>query len=515
MKVMKQNSAHPVVLEALGMTKQYGGQLALKDVTFRVRSGAVNVLIGENGAGKSTLMRLLAGIEKATSGQILLDSVPLELHSPRDAAAAGIAIVHQDLAVLGNLDVAENIFAGRELVRAGTLINRAAEEQLSGVALKSIGMPMGPLTMELPAESLSLGCRQLIELARSLAHKARILILDEPTSALSTTEAEVLYQVIEELKSRGVAIIYISHRLHELMHLGDYFAVLRDGRLVGEGVRGNVDRAWIVERMSGRAADMAIARNAQHDTETVLQVSGLNTRQPGRPAVKNVSFSVCKGEVVGVYGLLGSGRTELLEALAGLRRPDTGVVAVHSKQVLLQSVADAIRVGITLAPEDRQRDGLVPDLSILENISLAALAGFSHYGVLARGEECWAVKQVAAQMQISATDLDLPVTSLSGGNQQKVVLARCLMSRPVVLLLDEPTRGVDVRAKADIYRALRALAAEGLSILFTSSEIEETRTFADRVLVMARGSIVAEMPAGELTDEALFAAASSPLEFSA
>jgi erythritol transport system ATP-binding protein len=514
MSVLQQSDTDPIVLEALGMTKQYGGQLALKDVSFRVRSGAVNVLIGENGAGKSTLMRLLAGIEKPTSGRILLDGVPLQFHSPRDAVAAGIAIVHQELAVLGNLNVAENIFAGRELVRAGTLINRAAEEQRSGVALKSIGMPMGPLTMELPTDSLSLGCRQLIELARSLAHKARILILDEPTSALSTKEAEVLFQVIEELKSRGVAIVYISHRLHELMHLGDYFAVLRDGRLVGEGVRGEVDRKWIVERMSGHVADPT-ARNAQSTTETILQVSGLSTRAPGRPAVKNVSFSVCKGEVVGIYGLLGSGRTELLESLAGLRRPDGGVVTMRGKQMQSRSVADAIRAGITLAPEDRQRDGLVPDLSILENISLAALAGFSRYGLLAHSNEISAVKQVAAQMQISATDLDLPVTSLSGGNQQKVVLARCLMSRPAILLLDEPTRGVDVRAKADIYRALRTLASEGLSILFTSSEIEETRLLADRVLVMARGSIVADRPAGELTDEALFAAASSPLELSA
>jgi erythritol transport system ATP-binding protein len=374
---------------------------------------------------------------------------------------------------------------------------------------------MEPRAMEFPTENLSLGCRQLVELARSLAHKARILILDEPTSALSTTEAEVLFRVIEELKSRGVAIIYISHRLHELMYLGDYFTVLRDGRVVGEGMRGSVDRAWIVERMSGRAVDATIARHVPAATEAVLQVAGLSARQSGRPAVHDVSFSVCKGEVVGIYGLLGSGRTELLEALAGLRQPDAGVVTVRGKQMLLQSVTDAIRAGITLTPEDRQRDGLVPDLSILENISLAALAGFSHYGLLSRGDETAAVKQVAAQMQISATDLDLPVTTLSGGNQQKVVLARCLMSRPVVLLLDEPTRGVDVRAKADIYRALRALAVNGLSILFTSSEIEETRLLADRVLAMARGSIVAEFPAGELTDEALFAAASPPLEFGA
>jgi erythritol transport system ATP-binding protein len=403
----------------------------------------------------------------------------------------------------------ENVFAGRELTRAGLFIDRSREEQRSGVALANIGMPMEVYAMRAPVDGLSLGCRQLVELARSLAHGAKILILDEPTSALSVTEAEALYRVIEDLKSRGVAIVYISHRLDELLHLGDYFTVLRDGQFVGEGERGNVDRAWIVERMSGRGSDEAIARRApQKSAGAVLEVVGLNVQQPGRPAVNGVSFSVGYGEVVGIYGLLGSGRTELMEALAGLRRPDAGMVKLSGEQVTLDNVAATIRAGMTLAPEDRQKDGLVPELSIRENISLASLGEFSHRGFLVRSEETARVRATAAQLQISAVDLELPVTALSGGNQQKVVLARCLMRRPSVLLLDEPTRGVDVRAKADIYRALRDLATKGLCILFTSSEMEETRLLADRVLVMTRGRIAAEFIAAELTDERLFAAAS-------
>ncbi|MDP9051517.1 MAG: sugar ABC transporter ATP-binding protein, partial [Acidobacteriota bacterium] len=494
----------------------YGGQTALTNVNFHVRSGAVNVLIGENGAGKSTLMRLLAGAEQPSEGQIVMEGRTLQLRSPRDASAEGISIVHQDLSVLDNLDVAENIFAGRELVRAGILVDRHDEEQRSGTALRHIGMPMDAHAMQFPAGDLSLGCRQLVEVARSLAHRAKILILDEPTSALSSAEANILYRVVEDLKSRGVAIIYISHRLHELLHLGDYFTVLRDGQVVGEGERGAVDRTWIVERMSGRSADAALPRRASlHSTEQVLEVVKLGVRQSGRPAVKNVSFTVGKGEVVGIYGLLGSGRTELMEALAGLRRPETGVVKICGKPAPLGNIAATIRSGITLAPEDRQKDGLVPDLSIRENISLASLADFSHRGFLNRTGEIEKARRIAAQVRISATDLELPVTTLSGGNQQKVVLGRCLMRNPSVLLLDEPTRGVDVSAKADIYSVLRDLASKGLSILFTSSEIEETQLLADRVLVLARGSISAEFTAAELTDAALFAAASPAVEVNA
>jgi erythritol transport system ATP-binding protein len=516
MKEALQDGLDTVVLEARGMTKQYGAQLALQDATFRVRRGAVNVLIGENGAGKSTLMKLIAGVEEATAGQIWMEGRMLRLRSPRDATAAGIAIVHQELAVLDNLNVPENVFAGRELVRAGVLVDQRNEEQQSGVALKHIGMPMDIKAMRIPSGDLSLGCRQLVELARSLAHGAKVLILDEPTSALSSAEAEMLYRVIEDLKSRGVAIVYISHRLHELLYLGDYFTVLRDGKVVGEGMRGSVDRAWIVERMSGRSGQANHAHDAPlQSTELALEVEDLSVRQSGRPSVDGVNFSVRKGEVVGIYGLLGSGRTELMEVLAGLQRPDSGLVKVRGRPVTLSSVAAAIRAGITLAPEDRQKDSLVPGLSIRENISLASLSDFSHYGFLGRLDEARRVKEVATQVQISAVDLELPVTTLSGGNQQKVVLARCLMRRPSVLLLDEPTRGVDVRAKADIYLALRNLAAQGLSVLFTTSEMEETQLLADRVLVMARGRIAAEFRAAELTDELLFAAASPAVGVSA
>ncbi|HEY4380406.1 MAG TPA: sugar ABC transporter ATP-binding protein [Acidobacteriaceae bacterium] len=504
-----QGSLHPIALEARGMSKRYGAQLALNDVTFRVRRGAVNVLIGENGAGKSTLMKLIAGVEGPTAGEIWMDGKVLRIRSPRDATAAGIAIVHQELAVLDNLNVSENIFAGRELVRAGVLVDQRNEEEQSGVALQHVGMPMNLGEMRITSGDLSLGCRQLVELARSLAHGAKILILDEPTSALSAAEAATLYRVIEDLKSRGVGIVYISHRLHELLHLGDYFTVLRDGRVAGEGVRADVDRAWIVECMSGRhgtaSAPVGEVRSA---AEMTLVVEELSVRQSGRPAVNGVNLEVRKGEVVGIYGLLGSGRTELLETLAGLHRPTAGRVKLCGKVAELKNVTAAIRAGITLAPEDRQRDSLIPDLSIRENISLAALENFSRHGFLARADEAGEVKGIADQVQISAQDLELPVTTLSGGNQQKVVLARCLMRRPIVLLLDEPTRGVDVRAKADIYAVLRGLAMQGLSVLFTTSEMEEARLLADRVLVMARGRIAAEFQAGNFTDEALFAAAS-------
>jgi erythritol transport system ATP-binding protein len=509
MTLSANNATSDAVMEARGMTKRYGANVALNNVTFHVRRGAVNVLIGENGAGKSTLMRLLSGAEPATAGEISMEGRVLNLRSPRDAAAEGISIVHQELAVMENLDVAENVFAGRELVRAAVLVDRNGQERRSGVAMSTLGMPMDARGLQISTGELSLGCRQVVELARSVAHGAKVLILDEPTSALSASEAESLFRVIADLKGNGVSIVYISHRLHELLHLGDYFTVLRDGCVVGEGKRGDVDRAWIVERMSGRVMDATPARSDRlEDAERVLDVSNLSVRQEGRPAVEDVTLAVRRGEIVGIYGLLGSGRTELMESLAGLRRPDAGEVRVRAKRVQLDSVVSAIAAGITLVPEDRQRDGLLPEMSIRENVSLASLKEFSRGGFMAREQEEMRVKELAAQMQIAADDLELPVTTLSGGNQQKVVLARCLMRRPAVLLLDEPTRGVDVRAKAEIYKTLRELAAKGLSVLFTSSEIEETRLLADRVIVMARGRTAAEFVTEKVTDEELFAAAS-------
>ncbi len=498
-----------VVVEARSVTKRYGANIALSDVTFRVRRGAVNVLIGENGAGKSTLMRLLAGVEQADSGQILVEGAPRIMRSPRDAEAVGIAIVHQELAVLENLDLSENIFAGRELVRSAVLIDRDAQDLRSDAVLAELHKPLAVRSL---AGALSLGNRQLVEVARSLAHRAKVLILDEPTSALSGAESAILFRVIEELKRRGVAIVYISHRLQELLELGDHFTVMRDGRIVGCGERGEVDRRWIVGHMSGQDP-MPQAETAVRPTtrEPMLQVTGLVALATDRTAVKGVSFTVGRGEIVGIYGLLGSGRTELMEALAGLGTI-AGEVIIGGRRVSVESVVTAAAAGIALVPEDRQRDGLVPELSIRENISLGSLREFARGGWLRRGAEAARVREIAAQMSITARDLEQPVTTLSGGNQQKVVVARCLMRRPKVLLLDEPTRGVDVAAKAEIYRLLRDLAAKGLSVLFSTSEIEEARTLSDRVLVMVQGELAGEFTSSEITDEGLFAAASPAVE---
>jgi erythritol transport system ATP-binding protein len=501
-------SAEPdIILEARGITKRYPGNIALNNVTFRVRRHQVTVLIGENGAGKSTLMRILSGVEKADEGQLFLNGLPIAVRSPREAAAQGISIVHQELAVLPNLSISDNIFAGREITRAASFVDRSAEDIRSNSALDRLRKPMDVGT---PTSQLSLGSRQIVELARALAHGAKILILDEPTSALSTAEAESLFGVIADLKSSGVTIIYISHRLHELLHLGDHFTVLRSGRVVGEAPRAEVTRHWIVESMSGRADTSDLdARLSYTSRETALTVDSLKLAasvggEEAQAPVHDLSFTLGKGEVLGIYGLLGAGRSEVLEALAGFRPILSGEVAVRNRKVRIRSVIDAMNAGIVLVPEDRQRDGLIPELSIRENVALATSNG----PFLSRAQETTRVRELATDLNIAARDLELPVTALSGGNQQKVLLARCLMRSPAILLLDEPTRGVDAGAKAEIYRILRGLTAKGLSILFTSSEIEETRTLADRVFVLCQGRIAAEFAHAEVTDEALFSAAS-------
>jgi erythritol transport system ATP-binding protein len=460
----------------------------------------VNVLIGENGAGKSTLMRILAGVEQPDEGAVFINGEQVEIRSPREASALGIAIVHQELSAMPNLDVSENIFAGRELVHAAMVVNRAEEDRRGSAAMTRLrhSLPVTQLVSQ-----LSLGARQMVELARSLAHGARILILDEPTSALSQTEAETLFGVVAELKAAGVTIVYISHRLHELLHLGDFFTVFRSGEVVGEAARAEVTRGWIVERMSGRAeAEQRRRTVAGRDVAVALDVRDVSVA-PAGTLVNGISFLIRRGEIVGIYGLLGAGRTELLEGLAGCRALSAGSVAVNGQAVRLKRVSDAMKAGLVLIPEDRGRDGLIPEMSIRENVTL--LGGGL---LLSRAEETVRVRDLVKRLQIAARDIELPVMALSGGNQQKVLLARCLLRNPVVLMMDEPTRGVDVGAKAEIYKTLRALADEGLSVLFASSEIEETRTLADRVMVMCQGRISAELSADEATDEALFSFAS-------
>ena len=499
-------TSHDIILEAHAITRRYPGTIALDRVDFRVYRNQVNVLIGENGAGKSTLMRILAGVEQQDEGRLILEGVEIRLRSPREATRHGIAIVHQELSVLPNLDLADNIFAGRELTRAVALVHRSLEEMRASEALRHLRSPMDVRTL---AGRLSLGSRQIVELARALEQKAKILILDEPTSALSNTEAESLFEVIAEFKRAGVTIIYISHRLNELLHLGDRFTVLRSGRVVGEASRAEVDRRWIVVRMSGRDVSKPEALSTPGQASTLLSVAELtvapdsDSATQGTP-VQDVSFSLLEGEVLGIYGLLGAGRTELLEAIAGARGIRSGTIRLRDKKLRVKSATDAVRAGIHLVPEDRQRDALVPDLSVRENMALAGAGGM----LLDKTSETARALQLVKDLNIRVSDLELPVTALSGGNQQKVIIARCLMCSPKLLLLDEPTRGVDVGAKAEIYAILRRLASKGIGILFTSSEIEEIQALADRAVVLCQGRISATLERKDLTDEGLFVAAS-------
>jgi erythritol transport system ATP-binding protein len=500
------SSSREVLLEARHIVKRYPGNLALDNVTFRAYRGCVNVLIGENGAGKSTLMRILSGSETPDSGEIVMHGELIRLESPRDATAQGISIVHQELAVLPNLDVSDNIFAGRELTSFRGWIDRRKEDRQATSALARLRHPLGVTT---PAAQLSLGNRQILEVARALAHRSELVLLDEPSSALSLTETETLFAIIADLLANGTTVVYISHRLDELLHLGDHFTVLRSGRVVGEAVRGEATRRWFIETMSGRTSHAATPRAGQTKGPSILQVRGLSL--PGvtegeviQQPLHEISFDVSRGEVLGIYGLLGSGRTELLESLAGARTKVSGSVHLKGASLPLQSVSQVAAAGMVLVPEDRQRDGLVPDLSVHENIALAA-AGTVW---LSREQEAVKVRELVRKLHINVQDIGLPVTVLSGGNQQKVLLARCLLREPAVLLLDEPTRGIDVNAKAEISVLLRELASEGLSIVFTSSEFEETKTLADRALVLCQGRIAAELTEDSIQEHKLFAAAS-------
>jgi len=494
-----------IVIEARNVVRKYPGTTALKGVNFRVYRNKVNVLIGENGAGKSTLVRILAGAESATSGEILLEGRQVAFIDTRDAAKHGLAMVHQELSVLPNLSIADNIFAGREVSRMGIVMDRRQTDR-SMDALNKLGSEIDARTR---ADALPLGQRQIVEIARSLAHRSKVLIFDEPTSALSSAECERLFSSIHDLKRQGVSIIYISHRLQELLDVGDYFTVLRDGQVAGEGRRGEVDRRWIVERMTGRIVhkDAPAAKPGTIEA-ALLRTDALTVLgNGGRRLLDRINLTVAPGQILGIYGLLGSGRTELLETLAGARNADSGEVLFRGQPCKFASAADAMRRGIALVPEDRKTDALLPGLSIRENISLAGVRTFGRF-FISRRKESARVEQVARELQINAVDLEMPVSSLSGGNQQKVVLARCLLAEPSLLLLDEPTRGVDVGAKAEIYQILRDLASRGMGIVFASSEIEEIQQLAQQVAVLCRGAIVETFNVSSANEERLFSAAS-------
>jgi erythritol transport system ATP-binding protein len=495
----------PSVLEARQVTKVFSGTVALAGVDFRLERGTVHALVGENGAGKSTLVKILAGIEQPSSGTVLLDGEPVRFGSAGDAAARGIGVIHQELQLFPDLTVVENLFVGRERrTRYGT-IAASAEETATRAVLRKLGQSLPPRTR---VGSLPLGQQQIVEIARALVHDARVLLMDEPSSALSASEIPTLFRVIRDLTSHGVAIVYISHRLDELLAIADQVTVLRDGRVVGGGTADRVDVRWIVKHMTGREEASGPRVSRAPAGRTILAVDDLRLPQkPGRSALRGVSFELRSGEVLGLYGLMGAGRTELLESLMGVHGDATGRVSVEERDLQELDVSERVASGLAMVPEDRQAAGLVPTMTVRENVTLSSLAHLARRGRVSPSAEREAIRPLVGELQIKTPGLDAPIGALSGGNQQKVVIARCMMSRPRVLLMDEPTRGVDVAAKLEILESIHRLAARGLAVVFATSELAEAQ-HASRVLVMARGRVTADLAAAEATDERLTSAAS-------
>jgi erythritol transport system ATP-binding protein len=496
-------STDGVILRAQDVTKVFPGTLALDRVTFDVRAGLVNVLVGENGAGKSTLMKILAGVEQPTHGRVLLDGEEIRLHSPLDAGRHGIGIIYQELNLCPNLSVVDNIFLAREMVRRGAL-DRNAERERAREIVSRLEQDVDPDAM---VRDLRIGQQQIVEIAKALAQEVRILIMDEPTSALSASEVEVLFRVIRELRSRGVTIVYISHKLDELMQIGDTITVLRDGRVVAEGRIADVDVPWIIERMVGRNPAALFTRKDRALGAPLLRVQGMTLpRVGGGFVVDHVSFELRAGEVLGFYGLMGAGRSDLLDCLIGDRPEAGGTIWLDGREIRDGAVGDRIAAGLVLVPEDRQRDGLVPSLSVAHNMVLASLRRYLNRFYLVARKERAAVDRLIGELSIRVANPQQSITSLSGGNQQKVVVAKGLLTRPKVLMLDEPTRGIDVGAKAEIFQLMSRLAAEGYGVLFVSSELKEVLAMGDRILVMSKGAITGEFSRAEATEERLVAA---------
>ncbi|MEO1238683.1 MAG: sugar ABC transporter ATP-binding protein [Pseudomonadota bacterium] len=492
-----------VVLAARDISKSFGAVKALRHVNFDVHRGQVTTLFGENGAGKSTLMKILSGVHQPTDGAILLEGQPVTLTSTVDARNRGISIIHQELSLSPNMNVRDNIFLGREIMGA-TGVNYAEEERQARDLMRELEEDIDPLTL---VEDLRLGQQQIVEIARALSVNSRILIMDEPTSALSASEVEVLFKVIDDLKGRGVSIVYISHHLEEALTITDHAVVLRDGAMTASAPRAEIDLEWIVRNMVGDNFDLGSPPEGHAIGAPALSISGLVVPQPsgqGR-AVDNFDLDVRAGEIVCIYGLMGAGRTEMMECVAGRLRQTGGEVRLNGQDVSHLTISERIAAGLVLVPEDRQRDGLVQTMTVGRNLSLASIATFTRSFLTDRTRENAIIHQSIRTVTVKTDGPGAPISSLSGGNQQKVVIGKMLATQPSVILLDEPSRGIDIGAKAEVFRILADRAAAGAAVVYSTSEVGECLSIAHRIIVMRRGRIVAEF-AHDTTKEAIMAA---------
>jgi ribose transport system ATP-binding protein len=480
------------------ISKRFPGALALERVDFDLSAGELVGLVGENGAGKSTLMKILAGIHRADSGEIRIGGASIEMHGPADAARLGIAVIHQERELIDTLDVAGNVFLGREPTRGGPLqwldrrrMHADTERQLTRIGLS--------LRAETPLRRLPPAQQQLVAIARALSMDARLLVLDEPTSSLTASDAERLFGVLRDLRSAGTAIVYISHRLKEIETLADRAVVLRDGRNAGTLDRRSISHDRLVQLMVGRAVEPA-GRPAASAGPAVLQIERLRT---SRYPDAEVSLTLHRGEVLGLAGLIGAGRSDLAEAICGVGPSLSGRVLLDGRPLAIRSPRDAILHGICLVPEDRRRCGVVAPMSVRENVTLPALGSYARFGLVARKVEGDAVRRISSALRVKAASIETPVATLSGGNQQKVVLAKWLALRPRVIVFDEPTQGVDVGAKAEIHRLIRRLAEEGAAVAMISSDMEEIVAHSDRVAVMHDGRVTGILARHECSPESI------------
>ena len=492
-------SATPLLAVA-GITKRFPGVLALDAVDFAVRPGQVHALVGENGAGKSTLLKVVAGAERPDAGTLTVEGKPVSFAAPRDALRAGITVIYQELSLVPALGADANIFLGMEPARHGVLDRRAATRQ-AGDALRALGADFDPTT---PARDLSVAEQQLVELARALARDARLIALDEPTAALSHPETERLFAQIRELCARGIGVVFVSHRLEEVRRIADEITVLRDGRRAFTGPAASVDDAALIRHMVGRDVEYArVPSAAPAPGMALLEARGLARHR----AFADVTLVLRRGEIVGLAGLVGAGRTEVARCIAGVDPLDAGSMLLSGVPYRPSSPREAIGRRVVYLPEDRKTQGLVLGLSVRENVTLPTLTRFTRWGVVRGQNERAAAAQQVRGVELRPPDIEREAGTLSGGNQQKVVLAKWLLADADVLLFDEPTRGVDIATKAELHHVIRSLADAGKAVLVISSELPEVLALADRIVVMREGRVSGELSAAEATAERILALA--------
>ncbi len=495
---------HPV-LSLRGISKSFPGVKALSDVQLDLYPGQVTALIGENGAGKSTIVKVLTGIYQPDAGQILLGGAPVQFASADAAAGAGVTAIHQETVLFDDLSVAENIWLGHAPRGRFGLIDRAAMRAGAVRLLDSIGSTLNP---DQRLRNLGIAQRHMVAIARALSVEARVVIMDEPTAALSHKEIHELYALIETLKAQGKAILFISHKFDEIFRIADRYTVFRDGAFVGQGRVAEATEGQLVQLMVGRSVDQIFPERVHSVGEPVLTVAGYS--HPTEFA--DISFTLHRGEILGFYGLVGAGRSEVMQALFGITQPSRGACRIDGEVRVLRSTADAIAAGIVYVPEDRGRQGAVKGMAVFQNVTLPSLARTSRAGFLRMAEELALTRAYTGRLDLRAASLDQDVGLLSGGNQQKVVIAKWLATRPRVIILDEPTKGIDIGSKAAVHAFMADLAAEGLAVIMVSSELPEVLGMSDRVIVMREGRIVAEVSGEAMTPETLVRAAAGIAE---